>query len=455
MDERTLKADQNLATLLYRDGQLDAALPRQCSALNGSVALLGRQHPASLECKNQMALLQQARKQVDEAEALFRELITDYTALGKGKGLIILGPMTNLATILRSRADSQQEGAEVTLDEAEELLWTSLDIRHSIRGHRHPETLIAANQLGQLLHKRRQFGQARQLLQFTLEARREVLGESHPQTLNARGALAMLLLDVGELDMAQATLGKAVQMITQALGGSHRAAVLLAEKAAKLDAALAAREAERGGQIRVGGAGSGHEAAGGVGYAIRGELSPQSQPKMLQRESSAWRNEKSDDSMAVSMLLFQRRLVQCPNAKRLLDAVGHRWSTKRWSTKPRLVGVGLEEVVRDAATAGGVVAPSTATVRHVLAPELRRWCVEIRRRPSLDMLALIEAKEAALAALASAKAEIAAAKAEAAAAKAEAATAKLEATKAKVGAAKAIAEAVAQREVMGKKYAIL
>ena len=102
------------------------------------------------------------------------------------------------------------------------------------QGALHPETLVAKNQLGQLLHDRgRQAGwldEALPLLQDTLAGRLEVLGDDHPQTFNARSALSRLLKDMGRHEEARTVLRpEDVAKLKRFVGSTHRVSVAAAE----------------------------------------------------------------------------------------------------------------------------------------------------------------------------------------------------------------------------------
>ena len=85
------------------------------------------------------------------------------------------------------------------------------------------ETLVAKNQLGQLLHERGQTDEALVLLREALDGRLESLGSRHPQVFNARRALSRLLNDIGQVDEAQRVLRpEDVEELEKSLGGEHR-----------------------------------------------------------------------------------------------------------------------------------------------------------------------------------------------------------------------------------------
>ena len=79
-----------------------------------------------------------------------------------------LAAATSLASLLRKSAPHQ-------VAEAEELLRTSLDLLVQSQGALHPETLVAKNQLGQLLHETGRQDEALSLLQDTHNIRTNIV----------------------------------------------------------------------------------------------------------------------------------------------------------------------------------------------------------------------------------------------------------------------------------------
>ena len=129
-----------------------------------------------------------------------------------------LAAATSLASLLRKSAPHQ-------VAEAEELLRTSLDLLVQSQGALHPETLVAKNQLGQLLHETGRQDEALSLLQDTLTGRLEVLGNSHPQVFNARSALSRLYKDMGRhADAAMVLRPQDVVDVKKVVGSTHRVA---------------------------------------------------------------------------------------------------------------------------------------------------------------------------------------------------------------------------------------
>ena len=127
-----------------------------------------------------------------EAEDLFRQVKQAFgpSHHDEKPSLKALCARTSLASLLRRSSAGR-------LAEAEELLRVSLTTLRSAQGPLHPETLVATNQLGQLLHEKGRLMEALPLLRETLAGRLAVLGSQHPQTFNSRTALSRLLTDMG------------------------------------------------------------------------------------------------------------------------------------------------------------------------------------------------------------------------------------------------------------------
>lgn len=82
-----------------------------------------------------------------------------------------------------------------------------LDSNRATNGERHQNTLIALNNMGQLMRAKGELAAAEELLAGALRTSREVLGEWHYGTINCVANLADVLRIQGRVDDARALLG--------------------------------------------------------------------------------------------------------------------------------------------------------------------------------------------------------------------------------------------------------
>ncbi len=86
---------------------------------------------------------------------------------------------------------------------ARPLFEHALELRRSMLGEEHPDTLALAGSLSFTLYEVGQYGPARQLAEDTLTRCRRVLGEDHPYTLRSATTLALALWGLGRYEPAR------------------------------------------------------------------------------------------------------------------------------------------------------------------------------------------------------------------------------------------------------------
>jgi tetratricopeptide (TPR) repeat protein len=88
-------------------------------------------------------------------------------------------------------------------------------------GARHPDTLMAKNNLGITLQAQGQLARARELLETTLRDSRRVMGKHHPDTLVTMSNLALALYEDDEPLRALALQKKVLKWRRRSLGEEH------------------------------------------------------------------------------------------------------------------------------------------------------------------------------------------------------------------------------------------
>jgi tetratricopeptide (TPR) repeat protein len=88
-------------------------------------------------------------------------------------------------------------------------------------GFDHPETLMAAHQLGRVLYFRGDFSEAEDLYRSVSETRERVLGSDHPDTLGSVNSLAILLAAKGDRAAAERLYQRAFETMERVLGPDH------------------------------------------------------------------------------------------------------------------------------------------------------------------------------------------------------------------------------------------
>ena len=79
----------------------------------------------------------------------------------------------------------------------------AMELRASLLGEDHPDTLASTHELSESLAMRNELDEARQLQERALSGRQSVLGAEDPDTLDSMGGLALILCDAGEAERAR------------------------------------------------------------------------------------------------------------------------------------------------------------------------------------------------------------------------------------------------------------
>ena len=127
------------------------------------------------------------------------------------------------ATYLRARGE---------FTPARSLLERAVELRRSLLGNDHPDTLESAGSLSFILWEWGQYEQGRQLGEDTLTRCRRVLGEDHPDTLRSAYILVLALLELGQYEPARQLGEDTLTRCRRVLGEDHpdtlRSAYILA-----------------------------------------------------------------------------------------------------------------------------------------------------------------------------------------------------------------------------------
>jgi tetratricopeptide (TPR) repeat protein len=225
----------NLAELLYVQGEMAAARPLFNRALSIREQTLGPDHPVTALSLNNLATLLWAQGELAAARTLFeRALAIRELAFGPGHAETALS-LTNLGGLLWAQGE---------LATARRLLERALAIKERVLRPDHPDTAFSLNNLATLLRDLSQPAVARALHEQALEIRERARGPNHPDTAQSLNNLAALLRDQGELDAARPLFERALDIRERILGPNHpdtatslSGLALLLHAEGKLDAA--------------------------------------------------------------------------------------------------------------------------------------------------------------------------------------------------------------------------
>ncbi|RJP42916.1 MAG: hypothetical protein C4547_00025 [Phycisphaerales bacterium] len=159
-----------------------------------------------------LAALYHDRGRLDEAEALFRDVLTALQRVLADEHPSRATALDNLALILQ---DKRQ------YDEAESLYRSALEIRESALGEAHPSVATSYHNLAALFHARGDYARAEPLYRRALELRQRALGEHHPDVAASLNNLAALLRITGDPAQAESLYRRALAILRPALGDEH------------------------------------------------------------------------------------------------------------------------------------------------------------------------------------------------------------------------------------------
>jgi Tetratricopeptide repeat/Domain of unknown function (DUF4062)/NB-ARC domain len=125
----------------------------------------------------------------------------------------------DIAWLLHRAATYLQNRGE--LGPTRPLFERAWDLRRSVLGEDHPETLEAADSLSFDLWELGQYESARQLSEDTLTRCRRVLGDDHPHTLRSAFLLALTLWKLGQYESARQLSEDTLTRCRRVLGDDH------------------------------------------------------------------------------------------------------------------------------------------------------------------------------------------------------------------------------------------
>ncbi len=177
-------------------------------SLDIRATILGRRHSDTRSTQHNLGLVLLHLAQLDEAEAIFRELIV----VGETSGNPDTAALSCLGSVLQARGDYAG---------AEPLYRRELEASERVLGPEHPSTLTGVNNLAGLLESQGDYAGAEPLYRRALEACERVLGPEHPSTLTGVNNLACLLERKGDHAGAEPLFRRALEARERVLGPEH------------------------------------------------------------------------------------------------------------------------------------------------------------------------------------------------------------------------------------------
>lgn len=204
-------ARSSLSTLLRESGQLEEAEALTREVFAWRRAAFGERAPTTLTSRHNLALILAARGDNPAAEKEARATLgLQREVLGEAHSSTLTTWQT-LANILV---------AQGRLDEAEDAARTSMQGFERTAGEANVQTLAAMNSLAYILEERHRSEDAEALYRRIIRIQQRA-GSRHPSTFAPRNNLAMLLMEAGKLTVADGEFSSLVEDAREAVGPAH------------------------------------------------------------------------------------------------------------------------------------------------------------------------------------------------------------------------------------------
>jgi tetratricopeptide (TPR) repeat protein len=208
----TLDSMHNLASVLDDQGKYKEAEIMHREELELCQKILGKEHPSTLNSMNNLALVLDNQGKYEEAEIIHRRTLElRQTVLGK-EHPSTLDSMNNLAIVLKNQGK---------YEEAEMVHREELELCQKILGKDHPSTLGSMDNLALVLRNQGKYEEAEIMHRRTFELRQTILGEKHPSTLNSMNNLAVVLKNQGKYEEAEILHRQTLKLKEAVLGKEH------------------------------------------------------------------------------------------------------------------------------------------------------------------------------------------------------------------------------------------
>ncbi|KIX10312.1 uncharacterized protein Z518_01394 [Rhinocladiella mackenziei CBS 650.93] len=217
------------AEFYYEQGRYESTFLLESMVQKTMMKIHGKEHPDTLTCMSNLALVLSHQGKYDEAEQMHRDVLgirqkydeaeqMHRDVLGITQKVLgmehpdTLASMNNLAAVLSHQGK---------YDEAERILRDVLEITQKVLGMEHPSTLTNMNNLAAVLSDRGKYDEAEQMHRGVSEIRQKVLGMEHPSTIASMINLATVLSHQGNYDDAERILRDVLGITQKVLGMEH------------------------------------------------------------------------------------------------------------------------------------------------------------------------------------------------------------------------------------------
>jgi serine/threonine-protein kinase len=221
-----LDVQQNLAYVLRKRDKTDEAIALQKQALDEFTTLVGREHPDTLHAMNEYAGMLQDAGRLDESAAYFREVLDVRLKRDGEENYKTRTSMNNLGLVLLILD---------RLDDAERWLQRTYDLELRLQGPAARDTLHAANHLAEVKRRKGDIDGALRLQRDAVARAAEAFGNDRPDPAILRYGYALTLIAARDFDDARKELQSARADLVRTLGADHSRVRKIDDRLAELE----------------------------------------------------------------------------------------------------------------------------------------------------------------------------------------------------------------------------
>ncbi|KAJ4286311.1 hypothetical protein N0V90_013345 [Kalmusia sp. IMI 367209] len=174
--------------------------------------VLGEEHPGTLACMNDLAIVYGDQDRWEEAEELELQVLEKTKRSHGEEHRNTLTSMNNLALVFSNQGRWK---------EAEELQLQVIEKKKLVFGEEHPKTVVSINNLAVTYTKQGRWKEVEELQLQVIEKLKRAFGEEHPQTLTGMNNRAYSLYLQSRNEEAILMLEKCFQLCQRVFGPHH------------------------------------------------------------------------------------------------------------------------------------------------------------------------------------------------------------------------------------------
>lgn len=227
--EASLSAMAALSRSYWVEGLLDPAAELEELVAEKRKALLGLDHPDTLQALSNLASTFCSQGRWKEAEALASLVVEKRKQTLGDSDLSTLTSTTVLALAYR---------AQGRIEEALPLATHVLDTRRKILGEQHTSTLAAMGVLALIYRADNRWTEAEELAVQIVGTTSRTFGQTHPNTIAALNSLSSIYFHQGRFKEAQELAEQAVETASRVLGDAHPTSLAAMNNLSTIHAAL-------------------------------------------------------------------------------------------------------------------------------------------------------------------------------------------------------------------------